>query len=192
VIVDSSASVERAWRRWAAANGVDYEDLAPRLHGVPSRQTIAAVAPRLDAARESRRIDAAQADDVRGVVALPGARTLLSDGYGSPVAIVTSCGDRLARARLRAAAIEPPAVMVTSDQVERGKPHPEAYLLGAERIARAPADCVVIEDAPAGVAAGKAAGMRVVAVLTTHGEAELSQADDVVANLTALSELFDR
>jgi sugar-phosphatase len=186
VLVDSTGSVERAWRRWAEANGIDFDDLAGRLHGVPSRQTIAAVAPHLDAARESQLLDAGQAEDIDGVVALPGAAELLSGRYGLPVAVVTSGDDRLARARLSAAGLEPPAVFVTSDQVERGKPDPEAYLLGASRLGRDPSDCVVIEDAPAGIAAGKAAGMRVVAVLTTHGAGDLRDADDVVADLRGL------
>jgi sugar-phosphatase len=192
VLVDSTGSVERAWRRWAEANGIVYADIARRLHGVPSRQTIAAVAPQLDAAHEAAMLDAVQADDLEGVVALPGAAELLGDLYGSPVGIVTSCDRRLAHARLSAAGIAAPPVLVTSDQVERGKPDPEAYLLGAERIGRDPGDCVVIEDAPAGIAAGKAAGMRVVAVLTTHAADELRQADAVVADLRGLPGVLAR
>jgi sugar-phosphatase len=192
VLVDSTASVERAWRAWAQANGIDFDALEPRIHGVPSRQTIAAVAPALDAAAESRRIDGAQADDVDGVVALPGARSLLDGGFTGPVAIVTSCDARLAAARLGAAALSAPEVLVTSDQVEHGKPHPDAYLLGAERLARDPGTCVVVEDAPAGVAAGKAAGMRVVALLTTHAEGDLRDADDVIADLRSLPRLLAR
>jgi sugar-phosphatase len=190
VLVDSTASVERAWRGWAEANGIPFGDLAPRIHGVPSRQTIAAFAPQLDAAQESRRLDAAQADDAGDGIALPGAHALLGSGYGGPVAIVTSCDQRLAHARLGAAGITPPPVMVTSDQVDHGKPDPEAYLLGAARLGRDPAGCVVVEDAPAGIAAGKAAGMRVVALLTTHEQADLHEADDVVADLRALPDLL--
>jgi sugar-phosphatase len=190
VLVDSSASVDRAWRAWAQANGIDFDELEPRIHGVPSRQTIAAVAPQLDAGDESRRLDAAQAGDVDGVVALPGARALLDGGFGATVAIVTSCDARLAAARLGAAGLTPPDVLVTSDQVEHGKPHPDAYLLGAERLARDPAGCVVVEDAPAGVAAGKAAGMRVVALLTTHAASDLREADDVIADLRSLPDLL--
>jgi sugar-phosphatase len=151
VLVDSTASVERAWRGWAEADGIPFGDLAPRIHGVPSRQTIAAFAPQLDAAQESRRLDAAQADDAGDVFALPGAHALLGSGYGGPVAIVTSCDQRLGRD---------------------------------------PAGCVVVEDAPAGIAAGRAAGMGVVALLTTHEQADLDEADHVVADPSALPDLL--
>jgi mannitol-1-/sugar-/sorbitol-6-phosphatase len=186
VLVDSTESVEGAWRRWAGEHGVDYAAIALRMHGIPSRQTIAAVAPHLDVAAEARRVDAIQAEDTAGVHALPGARELMADGHGDALAIVTSCSRRLADARLAAAGISPPPVIVTSDQVERGKPDPEAYVLAAHRLGREPADCIVIEDAPAGVAAGKAAGMRVVAVLTTHDAARLADADELIADLRSL------
>jgi sugar-phosphatase len=193
VLVDSTPAVLRVWRRWAEANGIAFEEeIAWRLHGVPSRQTIAAVAPQLDAELEEGLLSAAQVDDVEGVVALPGARELLGNGYGARVAIVTSCDRQLAEARLNAAALTAPRVMITSDHVARGKPDPEPYLLGAERLGYAPGDCVVVEDAPAGVAAGKAAGMRVVAVLTTHAADDLREADDVVADLRGLPDVLAR
>jgi sugar-phosphatase len=192
VLVDSTGSVERAWRRWSDANGIVFDEIAARLHGVPSRQTIAAVTPHLDAEQEARRLDAAQADDIEGVVALPGARELLENGYGPRVAVVTSGNRRLAEARLAAAGLTPPRVMVTSEQVSRGKPDPEPYLLGAELLGDGPADCVVIEDAPAGVVAGKAAGMRVVALLTTHAADDLREADEIVADLRGLPAILAR
>jgi mannitol-1-/sugar-/sorbitol-6-phosphatase len=186
VLVDSTAAVERAWRRWAAEHEIPFGAIEPGIHGVPSRYTIARVAPHLDVARESRRLDRAQADDVEGVAALPGAAVLLTGGYARRFAIVTSCDDRLARSRLDAARLPVPPVMVTSDMVERGKPDPAAYLLGAERMGADPADCVVVEDAPAGIEAGCAAGMRVVAVTTTHRADELAAAGDVIADLRDL------
>jgi len=186
VLVDSSASVERAWRRWAAEQQIPFGTIEPGLHGVPSRQTIARFAPHLDVASESRRLDRVQAEDVDGVAALPGASVLLTGGYARRFAIVTSCDERLARARLNAARLPVPPVTITSDLVERGKPDPEAYLLGAERLGVRPSECVVIEDAPAGVAAGRAAGMRVVALTTTHERGELREADAVIADLRAL------
>jgi len=186
VLVDSSASVERAWRRWAAEQRIPFGSIEQCLHGIPSRQTIARFAPHLDVAEESRRLDRVQADDAGDVAALPGAAALLTGGYARRFAIVTSCDERLAGARLDAARLPMPPVTITSDMVERGKPDPEAYLLGAERLRVAPADCVVLEDAPAGVAAGRAAGMRVVAVTTTHRPDDLRQADEIIADLRDL------
>ena len=186
VLVDSSASVDRVWRRWAAEQQIPFGAIEPVLHGVPSRQTIARFAPHLDVASESRRLDRVQAEDVDGVAALPGASVLLTGGYARRFAIVTSCDERLARARLTAARLPIPPVTITSDIVERGKPDPEAYLLGAERLGADPSECVVVEDAPAGIAAGRAAGMRVVALTTTHDPAELREADAIVADLREL------
>jgi sugar-phosphatase len=186
VLVDSSASVDRVWRRWAKEQGVPWPELEAVLHGTPSRRTVARFAPHLDVARESERLDRVQSEDLDGVAALPGASALLAGDYAAQFAIVTSCNDRLARARLGAARLPMPPVTITSDMVEHGKPDPEAYLLGAERMGADPSECVVLEDAPAGVAAGRAAGMRVVALTTTHEAGELREADDVIADLRAL------
>jgi mannitol-1-/sugar-/sorbitol-6-phosphatase len=112
---------------------------------------------------------------------LPGAAAILA--AARPVAIVTSGGRRLAEARLRAAGLRRPEVLVSVDSVSRGKPHPEPYLFAAQRLGVSPGSCTVFEDAPAGVAAGKAAGMRVVALTTTVGAADLSGADRIVTNL---------
>ena len=99
------------------------------------------------------------------------------------IAVVTSCTGDLARARLAAAGLEPPAVLVTADRLRRGKPDPEGYLLAARELGADPAGCVVLEDAPAGIEAGRAAGMRVVGVLTTHAPEALSAADERVATV---------
>jgi sugar-phosphatase len=109
----------------------------------------------------------AETTDTDGVVALPGAGDVLSLPSGR-VAIATSCAAPLARARLAAAGLPVPDVLVTADQVEHGKPAPDPYLLAAERLGVDPAACLVLEDAPAGIAAGRAAGMTVWAVTTTH------------------------
>jgi sugar-phosphatase len=140
-------------------------------HGRPSGEVIAVLAPQLDAAAESRAIDLRQADDVEGVVALPGAHELFTGP--DPVAIVTSCTVPLATARLRAVGLAVPQVLVTPERLSRGKPDPEGYLLAARELGAAPADCVVLEDAPAGVEAGRAAGMHVVGITTTHDPTEL-------------------
>ncbi len=171
VLVDSHASIMRAWRWWGALHGVEAQAIEGVQHGRPSGEVIAALAPELDAAAESTAIDLRQADDTDGVVALPGAHELLAGA--EPVAIVTSCMVPLATARLRAAGLPVPAVLVTPERLGRGKPDPEGYLLAARELGAAPDACVVLEDAPAGVEAGRAAGMHVVGITTTHDPADL-------------------
>jgi sugar-phosphatase len=183
VLVDSEASVMRAWRRWGARHGVEREAIELVRHGHPSGAIVAALAPGLDAAAEGHALDLVQADDAGDVVALPGAADLLRTFGPDRVAVVTSCTAELARARLGAAGLFAPDVLVTFDRLTRGKPDPEGYLLAARDLGADPADCVVLEDAPGGVEAGRAAGMRVVGVLTTHAPADLGAADERVASV---------
>jgi mannitol-1-/sugar-/sorbitol-6-phosphatase len=183
VLVDSHASIDRAWRWFGRRHGLAGVSAATVPQGRPSGDVIAALAPGADVAAESRAIDRRQADDTDGVVALPGAAALLA-GFGPDrVAIVTSCTAPLAAARLRAAGLEPPPVLVTADRLAQGKPDPEGYLLAARELGADPADCVVLEDAPAGVEAGRAAGMRVIGVLTTHSPQDLAAAHERVATV---------
>jgi sugar-phosphatase len=185
VLVDSMAATARAWARWGARHGLDGAAIQAANHGRPAREVVAAhVAPeRLDA--EAAYLLDAEVADTGGVDALPGAARVL----GLPtVAIATSCVAPLARARLSAARLGAPAVLVTADQVTHGKPAPDSYLLAAERLGVDPAECLVLEDAPSGVAAGRAAGMTVWAVTTTHAPGELSEADAV---LPALPHVLD-
>ena len=180
VLVDSILAATRAWTWWASSHGLDPEPFV-RAHGRPSRETIADLAPALNAESEAARVEERETSDTAGVVALPGAAAIL--GAGHPIAIVTSGGERLATARLRAAGLPRPEVLVTADSVSRGKPDPEPYLLAARRLGVAPSRCTVFEDAPAGVTAGKAAGMRVVALTTTVRAGELAGADRVIPSL---------
>jgi mannitol-1-/sugar-/sorbitol-6-phosphatase len=186
VLVDSAAAVDRAWRSWARGHGLDPDLVLAGIGDRPTAETIRALAPHLDAAAEGERLDAAQAADTKGVVALPAARELLDGTIGLPVAVVTSCTAPLARARLEAAGLPLPEILVTADQLRRGKPHPDGYLLAAERVGEPPEACVVVEDAPAGVRAGRAAGTWVVAVLTTHDAPQLAAASARVRDLSAL------
>ena len=179
VLVDSAASVMRGWRRWAAVNGVPVEKLETNLHGRPGADVIAELAPGLDPAAENLEVERMQAEDSDDVVALPGAAELLADPP-LPLAVVTSGSLPLVRSRLGPAGLPEPAVLVTVDRVSRGKPDPEGYLMAAAELGVAPADCVVLEDAPAGIEAGLAAGARVVAVATTHRREELGRAHEVV------------
>jgi sugar-phosphatase len=183
VLVDSQASIMRAWRRWGARHGVEREAIEMVRHGHPTGDIVAALAPGLDASAEARVLDLAQAGDAGDVVALPGAADLLRAFAPDRVAVVTSCTAELARARLEAAGLRAPGVLVTVDRVTRGKPDPEGYLLAARDLGADAADCVVLEDAPGGVDAGRAAGMRVVGVLTTHAPEDLAAADERVASV---------
>lgn len=184
VLVDSGAEVERIWREWAVAHGLDPDEIARVSHGVPSKGVLARLAPHLNTPEEIDRIERAHA--ATGGRALPGAAELLAlDRVG----VVTSCSSVLAAARLKAAGLATPEVLITADLTERGKPHPDPYLAGARALGADPGDCLVIEDAPAGVDAARAAGMTVWAVTTTHTAAELSGADEV---LDGLDEVLSR
>ena len=186
VLVDSGDAVEAVWRDWATDQGLEPDEVVRAMHGVPSREVIASVAPHLDAAAEAERVDALHA--ATGGSALPGAAELLAGAPPEALAVVTSCGSALAAARLRSAGLPEPAILVTADAVRRGKPAPDAYLVAAQALGAEPGGCVVIEDAPAGVRAGRAAGMTVWAVTTTHTEDELEAADRTAADLAALLE----
>ena len=178
MLVDSGAAVERVWREWAVEHGLDADEVARASHGVPAAGVLARVAPELASPEEIDRIERRHA--ATGGRALPGAAELLALDR---VAVVTSCSPLLAAARLAAAGLPAPAVLITSDRTERGKPHPDPYLAAAAALGADPAECLVVEDAPAGVAAGRAAGMTVWAVLTTHSAGELAGADRVLGGL---------
>lgn len=170
-LVDSTASVVRAWRATAAKLDVPFTAFEPFLHGIPAEQVLATVAPQLSSGqiRElSQWMLAGQAADTDGVVALPGAVEALAGLPPSRWAIVTSGDRRLATARISAAGLPGPDVLVTIDDLRAGKPDPEAYLLAAARLGFAPERCLAVEDAPAGVASGVGAGMPVLGVLTTY------------------------
>lgn len=182
VLVDSRGVVERVWRRWAALRDRDPEPFIRVAHGRRISETIREVAPGLDARAEAAALDAMEAVETDGLAAVPGARELIAALGGYRWAVVTSGGRAVASLRLRAAGLEPPGVFVTAEDVRRGKPDPEGYLAAARRLAVDPARCVVLEDAPPGIRAARAAGMRVVAVATTHVPEVLAEADRVVGS----------
>jgi mannitol-1-/sugar-/sorbitol-6-phosphatase len=187
VLVDSGDAVERVWREWAVEHGIDPDLVARASHGVPSPAVVASVAPHLHTPEEIDRIERRHA--ATGGRALPGAHELLARAD----AVVTSCSPPLAAARLAAAGLPTPEVLITSDRTERGKPHPDPYLAAAAELGADPADCLVIEDAPAGIEAARAAGMSVWAVATTHRRHELAAADRVfVCGLLALASECER
>jgi mannitol-1-/sugar-/sorbitol-6-phosphatase len=183
-LVDSSAPVERVWAAFARRHALTPAEVLRFAHGRPSRETVRLLAPKSDPTVEARIVEDAEVGDPDGVVALPGAAALLSSGRR--LAIVTSCSTALAHVRLDAATLPRPEVIVSSDAVKRGKPHPECFWLGASRLGLRADRCLVLEDAPAGVRAGVAAGSAVVALRTTHADEELAEASAVVDDLSAL------
>ncbi len=188
-LVDSDAAVERAWTTWAREYGVPVDPTT--LHGRPADATVRALRPDLDDAgvdaAAARQLDL-QYDDLADVVPTAGALDLLA-GLTLPWAVVTSADDRLARARLGAAGITAPE-LVTVDDISRGKPDPEGYLLAAQRLGVDPARCLVVEDAPAGVAAGRAAGARVAALKGVEGDLSIADLAEL-ATLLADGSLAD-
>ncbi len=189
VLVDSRAVVERTWRRWAARHGLDAGPLLAVAHGRRVSDTLKAVLPHLDPAPEVAWLDAAELEDLEGVVAVPGAAALLESLPDRRWAVVTSCSRELAARRLAHAGLALPPLLVTSEDVTRGKPAPDGYLLGARRCGAAPAACLVFEDAPPGIAAARAAGCPVVALGTTHAPAQLGGAEAVVPDLRSVTVL---
>ena len=176
VLVDSTPAVARVWAGWAHEHGFDPGEVVKKAHGRPSFTTIRELLPNADHAAENREVERREIADVEGVVPLPGAMELLQALPLDRWAIVTSCTRALAAVRIDAAGLPKPKQMVTSTDVQHGKPDPEPYLKGAQILGVPAADCLVIEDAPAGIRAGKAAGARVLALRTTASDAELQPA----------------
>ncbi|MFI6936125.1 HAD family hydrolase [Streptomyces sp. NPDC050287] len=187
-LVSSLASVDRCWTRWAAEYGITVEDFARvELHGRPAVEIAADLLPADVVPEAVARIEKLEVEDVPngGVHLLPGTRAFLDALPADRWAVVTSATRRLAEARLDAVGILP-KTLIAADDITRGKPDPEPYLLAARQLGVDPAHCVVFEDAPAGLQAGRAAGMTTVALTTTHQAHELT-ADLVVKDLSALS-----
>ncbi len=189
VLVDSTPAVARVWTDWARKYGFDPEEVVRIAHGRPSISTIRELLPDGDHEGEDREVERMEIEDIDGVVPLPGAAEILRvlpDGY---YAIVTSATRPLAEVRLRAAGLPVAKHLVTANDVRRGKPEPDAYLKGAATLGLSAAQCVVVEDAPSGVRAGKAAGARVLAVRTTATDAELlsAGADWIIDHLGGIS-----
>src|SRR5467141_5202039 len=176
VLVDSTPAVARVWAGWAHEHGFDPGEVVKKAHGRPSITTIRELLPDADHAAEDREVERREIADIDGVIPLPGAMELLQALPPERWAIVTSCTRPLAGVRIAAAGLPKPRYLVTSTDVEHGKPDPEPYLKGARLLGVPASECIVIEDAPAGIRAGKAAGARVLALRTTASDAELQQA----------------
>ncbi len=176
VLVDSTPAVARVWAWWAREHGLEPDEIVKKAHGRPSIATIRELLPHADHAAEDREVERREIADVEGVIPLPGAMELLQALPLERWAIVTSCTRPLAGVRIGAAGLPKPRHLVTATDVKHGKPDPEPYVKGAQILGVPASECVVIEDAPAGIRAGKAAGARVLALRTTAKDAELQQA----------------
>jgi sugar-phosphatase len=183
VLVDSTRAVDREWRAWAARKGVDGDAIMAIAHGVRTVEVIRRVAPHLDAELEASLIESEEAEDKEGVVVMPGAVELVQSIPDGRWGVVTSGSRLLASTRLEYCGIPLPRVLITSDDVTHGKPHPEPYLKGAEGLGFGPADCLVIEDAPAGIQSGLSGGMKVVGITSTYAAEKLVHADAVIGKL---------
>ncbi len=190
-LLDSFASANRAWSSWAAEAGLgDGFSLQGRAHGRQRPDLIAELLPHLTRVQvllHAEVVRGRERDDLAGVTAIPGAAELLASLPPERWAVVTSGDNEVARARLRAAGLPAPGVFVSADDLDRGKPDPAGYLLGAARLGVAPEDCLVIEDAEAGLEAARRAGMPAIATRWTSPEEALGYAEFVVDDLRPVS-----
>lgn len=168
-ILTSIKAAERVWARWAAAHGLDVDAFLPTIHGKRSADTIRDLAlPGVDADAEAAAITRAEIDDVDGVEAIAGVAELLASLPAGRWTVVTSAPRELAVRRIEAVGLPVPETMVAGEDVSRGKPSPEGFLLAASRLGVAASRCLAFEDAPAGIAAAEAAGCTVAVITATH------------------------
>jgi mannitol-1-/sugar-/sorbitol-6-phosphatase len=186
VLVDSTGSVTRQWRWWAEEHNIDPQKVLEIAHGVRSIEIIRKMAPHLDPQAEVARLEKREADDQEGVAVMPGAADLLKAIPKDRWCVVTSGTHYLATARLKLANLPTPKVLVSADDVSKGKPDPEPYLMGAKLLGMNPAQCLVIEDAPAGIRAANAGGMKAVGITSTYPASVLLEADAVVQTLAQI------
>lgn len=186
VLVDSRECVERTWRQWAAERGLDPELVLREAHGRRTFETIRRVAPQLDADTEGARIAASESGETRGLYEIAGARELLESLPSRSWAIVTSGIRAVAETRIRHVRLPTPPVLIPADEISHGKPHPEGYLAAAHRLTIPPERCIVIEDAPPGIEAARAAGMRAIGVLGTYPPDALGAADVIISSVSVL------
>lgn len=186
VLVDSAERVEKTWREWAARHRLNPEHVIAQAHGRRTQETVRLVAPDLSIDAELRELEESEATNSDGVYEIEGARKLLASLPATQWAVVTSGIRAVAEFRIRFTGLPMPSVMICADDIARGKPDPEGYLTAAARLGFPPADCIVIEDAPPGIEAARAAGVRSIGVATTYPAEGLSAADAIVARLADL------
>jgi sugar-phosphatase len=181
-LIDSTPAVVRAWTTWEREHGFTAADLG-RHHGIPSASVVRALVTEDQYPAALARINELEIDDVDDIVVLPGAAEALAALVGARNAIATSCTVPLARARIAAAQLVPPSIVVTADDVVHGKPAPDPFLEAARRLQVDPTRCLVVEDAPKGLEAAHAAGCFTLAVVTTTPRDQLD-ADAIVDDLS--------
>jgi mannitol-1-/sugar-/sorbitol-6-phosphatase len=185
-LVDSNEAVVHQWQNFATRHGLQLADILAVSHGRQTGETMRIVAPHIDVEEEVRAHHRAEIENCSGVRPVHGAAELLSALREDEWAVVTACPRKLAEARIRAAGLPLPRHLIPAELVSRGKPHPDGFLLGAERLGVAPARCLVLEDAHTGIEAGLAAGMAVIGVATTFPRERL-KATACVDDLTWLT-----
>jgi len=185
-LVDSTAAVIRTWETWAATHGIDAQEILRVCHGRRTEDTLALFLPAAQHAAAVAELQQLELEDLDEVIALPGTRNLLTNLPADRWAAVTSGSRAVMQTRLTASGLPIPDVLVSAEAVDAGKPDPEGYLKAAAALGRDIGRCLVVEDAPAGIQAGRAAGAQVLAVATSHPPSELTSADAVVPDLTAL------
>ncbi len=185
VLLDSTRVVAQQYTHWARENGLDPAEVMKAAHGVRTVEVIQRVAPHLDAVAETKKIEDREAA-ADGIVPIPGAVALLNSIPRGRWCVVTSGTRYLATTRMRKFGIPIPEILVTADDVKNGKPDPEPYRKGAELLKVNPADCVVFEDAPAGIRSAHGAGMKVISLPSTYPAEELHEADVIVPTLTGM------
>lgn len=189
VLIDSTPAVARVWATWAFEHGFDPQEVVRRAHGRPSISTIRDYLPHADHEAENREVERREIEDLEGIVVLPGTLDLLTSLPRDRWAIVTSCTRALAHVRIQAAGLPMPKVVLTSNDVVNGKPAPEPYVKAAAILGFPASACIVVEDVPAGIRAGKESRARVIAFRTTVTNEELRKADPdwIVDNCGAIS-----
>lgn len=190
VLLDTGSLFTRVWTEWAVSRGLDPASVLPQTFGRRPLDTLGAVAPGLDPDKECRELDRLVMLEIDRVNAMPGARDLLS-GLRLPWAVVTSGTRWFVEGCLRAAGLPVPKVAVYGEDVVHGKPAPEPYLTAAQRLRIPPRRCVVVEDSPHGIAAAKAAGCAVIALMTTHRAADLAGANAMRSTLAEVGDLLE-
>ena len=189
ILISSLGSVERSWRTWGLARGIDPGLAIHTAHGCRAIETIRKLRPDLDDEAELKFIEDLEVADIEGLEVLPGVLGLLAALPRERWTVVTSATERLARIRLAAGGVPVPERLVTADHVTSGKPHPEPYLRGAEILGLDAKDCVVFEDSASGTKAGRAAGCTVIGTTFSHSIEELSAAHYLVTDLTGITVL---
>jgi sugar-phosphatase len=186
VLVNSAVCVERTWQQWALRHHLDPAHVIEIAHGRRTIETIRLAAPHLPADEEATALEAGDSHTTEGIFEVPGARELLLRLPTNAWAIVTSGIRAVATLRIRLTQLSMPEILVCGDEITRGKPDPEGYLTAAKRLGISPADCVVVEDAPAGLGAARAGGMRSIGVSGTYAPSALAMADWTIPDLKTL------